>query len=87
MAIVANDSLNHDASWDPKWFFDTSSDHLGWTVEVAIPWDQISPEPPQPGDSWAIGVDRLIPGFGSQGWGQAEQRQPERHQVGVLIFE
>ena len=83
----ANDSLNHDRSWNPKWFFDTSTDHLSWSVEVAIPWDQITPEPPQPGESWAIRVDRLIPGVGRQEWGQSEQRQPERQQVGLLIFE
>ncbi len=83
----ANDALNHDASWNPKWFLDTSSDHLRWAFEVAIPWDQISPAPPQPGDVWAIGVDRLMPGLGRQGWGQAEQRDSDRQQVGLLIFQ
>ena len=83
----ANDALNYDASWNPNWFIDSVSTDQSWTVEAAIPWDQIAPETPRPGDVWAIGIDRIIPGLGAQGWGEPQERQVERNDVGLLIFE
>ncbi len=50
-----------DASWNPQWFVAASADEEQWTIEAAIPFDQLAPQPPRRRDVWALGVQRVIP--------------------------
>lgn len=48
-----------DASWNPQWFVAAAGDATHWTIEAAIAWDQLTRQPPQPGDAWAIATKPL----------------------------
>lgn len=55
-----SDTCWRDKSWNPKWFVASGGTDF-WTFEAAIPWDQLTPHPPQTGHAWAIAAERLIP--------------------------
>ncbi|MCP4190549.1 MAG: hypothetical protein GY768_07960 [Planctomycetaceae bacterium] len=82
----AVDALNEDSSWDPSWYIAAHDDLKSWTIEAAIPWNQIHPTPPTPRSAWALGVQRILPGSGMQSWcpGDINARKAR---FGMLIFE
>lgn len=55
-----NDACWLDTSWNPEWFVAAGGAKL-WTFEAAIPWSELTPQPPQAGGVWAIAAQRLIP--------------------------
>ena len=55
-------------TWDPQWFVATRLDEGRWTVEAAIALKELTGKPPQPGDVWALGLQRVVPGVGFQSW-------------------
>ena len=55
-------------TWDPQWYVATRLDEGRWTVEAAIPLKELTGKPPKPGDVWALGVQRVVPGVGFQSW-------------------
>jgi len=63
-----NDSCWGDATWNPKWFVASHEDRSEWTVEAAIPLNELIGQHPKPHDVWAIGIQRIAPGFGFQSW-------------------
>jgi len=77
-----------DRTWNPQWFVAAGSDETTWTCEAAIPWNELAPRAPQPGEAWAAGVQRLVPGIGFQSWttpATAATVRPEG--FGLLTFE
>ncbi len=60
-----NDRCWHDTSWNPKWFVAAGGDDSHWTVEAAIPWEELTEVPPQTGEAWAVAWDRILPGEGA----------------------
>jgi len=77
-----------DPSWNPKWFVAADSDEKTWTCEAAIPWSELASRTPQPGEAWAAGVQRTVPGAGFQSWtnpASAATVRPEG--FGLLVFE
>lgn len=77
-----------DSTWNPQWFVATSKQSTSWTCEAAIPWSELASKAPQPGDTWAVGVERVVPGVGFQSWttpAAAATVRPEG--FGFLIFE
>lgn len=50
-----------DASWNLNWFVAAAEDGTTWTIEGAIPWDQITQRPPLAGEAWAIAARRILP--------------------------
>lgn len=63
-----NESCWDDRSWNPQWYAAAGGDDETWIVEAAIPWSELVPQPPRPGDVWACGVQRLAPTAGLQSW-------------------
>ncbi len=56
--LISNDGSNWDASWDPIWYFDVSSDDKGWTGEARIPLSQLRFGKKE-NHVWGIQVNRL----------------------------
>ncbi len=54
-----NDRCWYDASWNPKWFVASGGDDSHWTVEAAIPWEELVEVPPTAGQAWAVAWDRV----------------------------
>lgn len=57
-----------DATWNPTWFVASSRAKDRWTAEAAIPLKELVGRAPQPSDSWAIGIQRIVPRAGFQSW-------------------
>ncbi len=47
--------------WNPRWFVAANQDATHWTAEAAIPWEQLTRKPPQPGNAWTVAWDRIVP--------------------------
>lgn len=54
-----NDACWQDKSWNPKWFVAAGGDAGHWTCEAAIPWSELTAEPPKIGEACAISAERL----------------------------
>jgi hypothetical protein len=76
-----------DPTWNPTWFIATGGDETYWTVEVAIPWEELVPKRPQVRDVWAIGIQRVIPGVGRQGLGRPAAAELIPQGCGLMVFE
>ena len=77
-----------DRTWNPQWFVAAAKQPTSWTCEAAIPWSELASKAPQPGDTWAAGVERVVPGVGFQSWttpASAAVARPEG--FGLLMFE
>ena len=59
--------------WNPQWFVSHADDAESWTVELAIPLDQLVAGPIDTGSTWAIRMARST--FGSQDlWATQDSR-------------
>ncbi len=76
-----------DTSWNPRWFVASSSDDNFWTIELAIPWSELTDKPPQPHDAWALAVDRISATGQSTGWVGPAAKDPSPSSFGLLIFD
>ncbi|HMP80178.1 MAG TPA: hypothetical protein PKD54_12055, partial [Pirellulaceae bacterium] len=54
------DSVGATRAWDPQWFVAAAADQSSWTVEMAIPWNQLGDWKPASGDVWGLGCNRHI---------------------------
>lgn len=75
-----------DATWNPKWYVAHDSRDDGWTIEVAVPWSELTSETPGVGTVWACHVTRIIPGRGLQAWSWPSDVTPRPEGMGLLIF-
>jgi photosystem II stability/assembly factor-like uncharacterized protein len=75
-----------DSSWNPNWFVAVHSDDNGWTAEAAIPWHDLTGNPPTPGTTWAANVTRIVPGRGVQAWSTPADARPRPEGMGLLQF-
>jgi photosystem II stability/assembly factor-like uncharacterized protein len=82
----ANDALLDDPTWDPAWYIAAGQTETHWTVEAAIPLRELAASPPQPGDVWCLGVQRIIPGLGWQTWLQTPPVEQNPAEYGLLMF-
>jgi hypothetical protein len=77
-----NDACVGAASWNPEWFVAAAEDGQSWTVEAAIPFRELSENPPRRRDVWAVGLARIVPtGHGNS----APIIKPD--EFGLLLFE
>ena len=58
-----------------------------WTVEAAIPLEQLTGHYPAAHDVWAIGVQRTVPGVGFQSWSTPASTEGIPEGFGLLMFE
>jgi hypothetical protein len=59
----------------------------GWTAEAAIPLDQLTGEYPKSRSTWAIGLQRVVPGAGFQSWNAPAAVAVVPEGFGYLIFD
>jgi hypothetical protein len=76
-----------DATWDPTWFVAGDAAERGWSVEAAIPMDQLTGQYPKSRSTWAIGLQRIVPGVGFQSWNTPAAVAVVPEGFGYLIFE
>lgn len=75
-----------DDGWNPDWFVARAADEHHWTIELALPFNQLGPAPPVPHEAWAFGVQRRL-GAGTR-WGWPTPDVARRPQTcGWLLFE
>jgi LmbE family N-acetylglucosaminyl deacetylase len=80
------ESVWGDVSWNPRWYVAEGAENDTWTAEVAIPFAELG-STPRPGEVWALGVQRIIPGVGFQAWSQSAKVSPGGEGWGLLVFE
>jgi photosystem II stability/assembly factor-like uncharacterized protein len=76
-----------DSTWDPTWFIATGGDETYWTIEAAIPWEELAPRRPQVREVWSVGIQRIVPGVGLQALGQPAAVDVVPEGFGLLVFE
>jgi hypothetical protein len=76
-----------DLSWNPDWYVASQNDDDTWTAEAAIPWAALAPAAPGHRDSWALGIQRTVPGVGFQSWTQPSSTSVVPEGFGYLLFE
>jgi hypothetical protein len=64
----ARDTCYGDENWNPSWYIAANNANDVWVVEMAIPWEEITPHPPTRNTVWGVGVQRVVPGVGFQSW-------------------
>jgi hypothetical protein len=74
-------------AWNPDWYVAAAEDDTSWTIEVAIPFDQIVESAPAEHDVWAVGLRRIVPRVGFQSWAPAESPHVTAADFGLLMFE
>jgi hypothetical protein len=73
-------------AWDPQWYVASHETADDWTVEAAIPWSELTPQPPHPGDVWAVGVQRIVPGTCLQSFTQPAAVDPRGEGFALMMF-
>ena len=81
------DRVLGSAHWNPQWFVAADGDKTCWSVEAAIPWNQLAPEAPKSRDVWAVAACRVIPNVGLECWTGPPFERPGPEDFGLLIFE
>lgn len=76
-----------DQQWDPKWYVANDSEPRRWTVEAAIPLEELAPSPPGRGQTWGMAVVRTLPTIGVESWTHPAGSVPRPASFGLLRFE
>lgn len=63
-----SESCWDDASWNPKWSVANDADSQRWTIEAAIPLEELTPRSSLSGEIWSIGIVRTMPTVGVESW-------------------
>lgn len=80
------ESCFQDASWNPTWYVAADRNAESWTVEAAIPLDELVPDGKVSQTAWVFGAQRVVPGVGFQSWTKPAAIQPVPQGLGVLIL-
>ncbi len=75
-----------DKAWNPKWYVAAEADETRWRIEAAIPFNELVPQTPKPGLTWAMGIVRTMPAVGNQGWPAASGSKPRPESFGLVRF-
>jgi hypothetical protein len=81
------ESCWHDVTWNPEWFVASGGDDKAWTAEAAIPISSLTAEPPGESATWAVGVQRTVPGVGFQSWTEPASPDVMPEGFGYLQFQ
>jgi hypothetical protein len=81
------DACFADPTWNPQWYVAADPKPEAWTIEAAIPIEQLVPHPPARGDTWAIGLQRIIPATAFQSWTQPASMDVQPQGFGLLMFD
>ena len=76
-----------DVTWNPDWYVAAATDAGVWTAEAAISLEQLTGRAPRPGDVWALGLQRIVPGVGLQSWTNPAAVKVQPEGFGYLLFQ
>jgi len=80
------EACNRDTTWNPRWFIARAEDDVAWRIEAAIPWQELTPRPPQRNETWAFKLRRIIPGVGDETWIDEQLPPSQQGQTGWINF-
>lgn len=66
-----------DRSYNPLWFVACDNDATHWRIEVAIPWNELTPAAPKKGTVFALRLERIAPTIGQALWEKTAKRETE----------
>ena len=81
------DACWDNAAWNAQRFIAVAGLSNEWLLEMAIPFGELVPQPPQPGETWAAGVVRILPTAGVESWSMPAGTTPQPQGFGLLRFE
>lgn len=81
------ESCWEDRRWDPQYYVAAEADSTDWRVEVAIPWSDLTPDPPQNGSFFGLSIRRTIPAVGFQSWTHPITIRHQPASFGLLKFQ
>ncbi|MFN0055340.1 MAG: YCF48-related protein [Planctomycetales bacterium] len=76
-----------DRTWNPKWLVAVDADDSHWRLEVAIPFEELGPAPPESGTAWGVGIIRTMPAVGQQSWTQPTSLTVSPETFGLIRFD
>jgi hypothetical protein len=82
-----SDACWGDETWNPTWFIATTTDETTWTLESAIPLDELTGQFPEKNDVWCVGLQRIVPSVGFQSWNHPASVGAIPAGFGYLVFE
>lgn len=75
-----------DARYNPEWFVAVEHDATVWRLETAILLADLVPPGGLMGQTWSVGITRILPGLGTQSWTAAGGETPLPPKFGLLQF-
>jgi photosystem II stability/assembly factor-like uncharacterized protein len=73
-------------TWNPKWFRAVHRDEATWSVELAIPWSELTATPPGPQDAWAAHAMLTLPSGKTWHNGRIASESFQPHAMRMLHF-
>jgi hypothetical protein len=83
----ARESLNDDISWNPQWYIAATEDESTWSIEAAIALESLCQQTSMTGQSWCLGIQRIMPGHGWETWLQPAPVEARPEEFGLLRFQ
>ncbi|MEZ6068124.1 MAG: YCF48-related protein [Planctomycetaceae bacterium] len=84
---ATREAVWEDQRWNPHWHVAANANSTGWSVEAAIPWEELTPVPPRHGDVWAGGVTRIDPNSGVTAWTHPAALTVQGETFGLIQFD
>ena len=81
------DAINDDPTWDPKYFVASQSNTEIWTIEVAIPLEELAPSEYRSSAYWSVDIKRVVPKLQVERWIPAHKGQNPPDLQGVMHLE
>ena len=72
--------------WNPKWFRAVHQSKATWSVELAIPWSELTAKPPGPQDVWAAHAMLTLPSGKTWHNGRIASESFQPHAMRLLHF-
>jgi hypothetical protein len=82
-----HDAAWGDAHWNPNWYVAAASDEHSWTIEAAVPLNELATTRPSARHVWALAVRRIIPRTGYETWAGVPAPNDSPANFGLLLFE
>ena len=73
-----------DRDWNPQWFVASRYSETAWSIEAAIPIEELAQRMPTNSEAWALSIQRQTPNHQTQRWSNAAQ---SKLSYGLLMFD
>ncbi len=81
------DACWENRAWNCRRFIAAKGDDREWRIEMAIPFQELVRSPPRSGETWAVGIARVMPTIGVESWTHPAGSRPRPEGFGLLRFE